>query len=147
MNDDTLNRRIFDGLRALAEAAFPKHCKNCGRSFFTAEEFLHQTQTIRPDISGLKQSVDDDDVTIVEVYRNCLCGSTLMDIFSDRRDISGAGQHRRELFDKLPPHLPEKGMERPAARAYLLRILRGQRRGVGLSRCAAGCGSEIASEK
>jgi hypothetical protein len=126
MSDESLDQMIFDGLRALVEAAFPKHCRNCGRRFDTAEEFLLQTQTLRSDISGLKQSVDDENVVIVEAYRNCLCGSTLMDLFSNRRDTSGAGQHRRDLFNKLLPHLQEKGMTRPAARAYLLRLLRGQ---------------------
>lgn len=126
MNDESLDQLIFDGLRALVEAAFPKHCNNCGRRFDTAEEFLLQAQTVRSDISGLKQSLDDEHLIIVEAYRNCLCGSTLMDFFSDRRDISSAGLHRRVLFNKLLPHLQEKGVTRPAARAYLLRILRGQ---------------------
>ena len=81
---------------------------------------------MRSDISGLKQSVDDENVVIVEAYRNCQCGSTLMDLFSDRRDASGAGEHRRVLFNKLLPHLQEKGLTRLAARAYLLRLLRGQ---------------------
>jgi hypothetical protein len=125
MHDDALDQLIFNGLKALAEAAFPKHCKNCGRNFATAEEFLRQTRAIRPAVSGLKQSVDDDNVTIVELYRNCLCGSTLMDLFSDRRDSSAAGQKRRELFNKLLPHLQEKGRSLPDARAYLLRLLRG----------------------
>lgn len=126
MNDETLDQLIFDGLKALVEAAFPKHCNNCGRSFATAEEFLLQTKTVRSDISGLKQSVDDENVVIVEAYRNCLCGSTLMDLFSDRRETSSAGQHRRDLFNKLLPHLQEKGLTRPAARAYLLQLLRGK---------------------
>jgi hypothetical protein len=126
MSDETLNQLIFDGLKALVEAAFPKHCKNCGRRFDTAEEFLLQTQAVRSNISGLKQSVDDENMVIVEAYRNCLCGSTLMDLFSDRRDASGAGQHRRDLFNKLLPHLQQKGLTPPAARAYLLGLLRGQ---------------------
>jgi hypothetical protein len=126
MSDETLDQMIFSGLKALVEAAFPKHCRNCGRSFASAEEFLLQTQTVRSDISGLKQSVDDENMIIVEAYRNCLCGSTLMDLFSNRRDASSAGQHRRDLFNKLLPHLQEKGMTQLAARAYLLRLLRGQ---------------------
>lgn len=115
-----------EGLRALAAAAFPKHCNCCGRVFATAEEFMRQTQSVRKNITGLKQSFDDSNVAIVEAFRNCPCGSTLMDFFSDRRDISEASQHHRELFDKLLPHLQEKGMERTAARDYLLRIVRGQ---------------------
>ncbi len=74
----------------------------------------------------LKQSFDDNNVAIVEVYRNCLCGSTLMDFFSDRRDTSEASQQRRLLFERLLPLLQEKGMERGGARAYLLQVVRGE---------------------
>jgi len=108
-------------LRALAEAAFPKHCRNCGKVYPTAEDFLQQTQG-----RGLKQSVDDDDMTIVEAYRNCLCGSTLMDFFSNRRDNSASGDHRRALFDKLLPDLERKGMSRSEAREHILKLLRGR---------------------
>jgi hypothetical protein len=117
---------FFEGLQALAVAAFPKHCNSCGRVYATAEEFMLQTQAIRKNGSGLKQSFDDNNITIVEAYRNCFCGSTLMDFFSDRRDVSEAGQHRRQLFQKLLPHLQGKGMGPNEAREYLLRILRGQ---------------------
>ena len=119
-------RLFFEGLQALAASAFPKHCNYCGRVFDTAADFMRQTQSVRQDITGLKQSFDDDSVAIVEAYRNCVCGSTLMDFFSDRRDVSGAANRRRELFDKLLPHLEEKGMDRVAARAHLLRLLRGR---------------------
>ena len=117
---------FFEGLRALAEAAFPKHCACCGRVFATADEFIQQTQAMRQNVSGLKQSFDDNNVAIVEVYRNCLCGSTLMDFFSDRRDTSEASLQRRQLFERLLPPLMEKGMERTAAREYLLHVVRGQ---------------------
>jgi hypothetical protein len=119
-------RLFFEGLQALAASAFPKHCSYCGRVFATAHDFMQQTQSVRKDITGLKQSFDDDSVAIVEAYRNCLCGSTLMDFFSDRRDISESGARRRELFDKLLPHLQEKGMTPAAAREHLLALLRGR---------------------
>jgi hypothetical protein len=117
---------FFEGLRALAASAFPKHCNNCGRVFATAADFIEQTKSLRSDRSGLKQSYDDDNIAIVEAYRNCVCGSTLMDFFSDRRDISDAGNERRQLFDTLLPHLQEKGMNRQAARDHLLGLLRGR---------------------
>lgn len=119
-------RLFFEGLQALAASAFPKHCSYCGRVFATAHDFMQQTQSVRKDITGLKQSFDDDSVAIVEAYRNCLCGSTLMDFFSDRRDISESGARGRELFDKLLPHLQEKGMTPAAAREHLLALLRGR---------------------
>ncbi|MGZ3235955.1 MAG: hypothetical protein ACXU8A_01100 [Burkholderiaceae bacterium] len=121
-DDDSL----FKGLKLLAESAFPKHCKNCGRTFETAEAFLRETQQISQDRTGLKQSWDDNDVTIVEVYRNCPCGSTLMDFFSDRRDYSEAGLQRREKFEKLIVQLISYGLTRDIARAELIKVLRGQ---------------------
>ena len=117
---------LFIGLKALAEAAFPKQCRGCGRILDSAAQFLTETASLRKGVGGLKQSVDDDDAAIVEVYRNCSCGSTLMDFFSNRRDASDAGLHRRGLFEKVISHLETKGMTRAEGRAYLLRVMRGQ---------------------
>lgn len=119
------NEALFRGLQALAQSAFPKKCPSCNRQFETAEEFIKETQAIRKDVSGLKQSLDDDDKTIVEVYRNCPCGSTLMDFFSDRRDLSEAGLKRREKFGQLLDHLIRQGWEREVARLELIKVLRG----------------------
>lgn len=126
MADPDCGDPLFDGLKALAEAAFPKRCRGCGREFNDAAQFLTETKSLRNGVSGLKQSVDDDAATIVEVYRNCTCGSTLMDFFNNRRDSSDAGLHRRGLFEKVISHLETKGMTRADGRAYLLRLMRGQ---------------------
>jgi hypothetical protein len=125
MNDKFPGDPLFDGLKALAEAAFPKRCPSCGRTFDDARQFLAETDALRQGASGLKQSVDDDAATIVEVYRNCSCGSTLMDFFSNRRDATDAGAHRRRLFEKVMSNLESKGMTRAEGRAYLLRMMRG----------------------
>lgn len=121
------DKDLLAGLRALAESAFPKHCRNCGRVFETAEEFLRETGRLAPDRTGLRQSKDDNDVTIVEVYRNCPCGSTLMDFFSDRRDLSRAGLVRRENFGKLMDQLAARGWPHETARVELLKLLRGEK--------------------
>jgi hypothetical protein len=126
MSESLGNQAFFEGLKALAESAFPKRCSNCGKVFQTPEQFIAETVTIREDITGLKQSFDDDDLTIVEVYRNCTCGSTLMDFFSDRRDVSVAGAERRELFNELRSHLQGTGLTPAEARLCLLRVLRGE---------------------
>jgi len=115
MSDDT---RL---LRALVEASFPKRCRNCGKVYPTAADFLEQTRG-----TGLKQSLDDDDRTIVEVYRNCACGSTLMDFFSNRRDVSAAGDQRRALFDEWLTHLEQGGMSREEARVHARTLLRSE---------------------
>ena len=101
MTNEVTLEHFFKDLRALAESAFPKRCANCGRTYATAEDFLAQTQHISPNRSGLKSSTDDDGAIIVEAFRNCVCGSTLMDFFSDRRDASAAGLARRQRFGEL----------------------------------------------
>lgn len=123
----SINDEFFTGLRALAASAFPKHCANCGKIFASASQFIQETRAIRENMSGLKQSIDDIDNTIVEVYRNCPCGSTLMDFFSDRRDGSDNGLRRRDKFAELLAYLVEKGWEAQTARTELIKVLRGEK--------------------
>lgn len=84
----------FKGLRA-AQATFPRNCRNCGRIYQSAEDFLAQTADLPAGKSGLREMLDDDEQTVVAVFRNCVCGSTLMDEFQSRRDVSPAGLARR----------------------------------------------------
>lgn len=118
--------QFFKDLHALAKSAFPKRCANCGRVYETAEEFLEKTQAISPERSGLKSSTDENGAIILEVFRNCICGSTLMDCFSDRRDISSAGLARRKKFGELLEFLVTQGLEYNTARTELLKVLRGE---------------------
>ena len=99
--DETFYGHLFDGLRELAESSFPKKCASCGKVFESAKQFFLETQHINAATTGLKQAQDDDGSQIVEAFRNCLCGSTLMEFFNDRRDISEAGNIRRKKFDYL----------------------------------------------
>ncbi len=118
---------LFNGLKALAESSFPKKCSNCGRVFDTANQFLLETQSINTTTTGLKQTEDEDGSKIVEVFRNCPCGSTLMDFFSDRRDFSEAGIKRREKFDELLKFLNENGLDTKIARTELIKVMRGEK--------------------
>ena len=88
----------LSGLKALPYA-FPRTCRCCGRVYQTAEEFLSQTRNIRDGASSLKEGVGDYNRVIVVVFRNCICGSTLMDEFQNRRDDSAEGQRRREQYE------------------------------------------------
>jgi len=117
---------FLQGLRELAESAFPKRCPTCGRTFETAAEFIARTQPVRTDHSGVKQSQDDNGVAMLELYRNCPCGSTLMDFFSERRDVSGKGLMRRQRFAEL--HVPggKRHGQGDCARAELLKVMRGE---------------------
>jgi hypothetical protein len=80
---------------------FPRKCNCCGREYLTEAEFLQQTNDLNCGRSSLKQAEDDEGQVIVEVYRNCVCGSTLMDEFQSRRDDSPEGQRKRQVYANL----------------------------------------------
>ncbi len=125
--DSPVNRPDhYCGLRSLSDQAFPKRCPRCGRHFATAAEFIRYTQTVRTGESGLKSVRDESDRPMVELFRNCPCGSTLMDRFDDRRDLSEPGLRRRKLFGQLLQMLENKGMTAELARVELLKLMRGE---------------------
>lgn len=116
---------LFEGLQALSDSAFPKECGNCDRVYASPEDFFNHSRSIN-DRSGLKTSLDDDDTSIVELFRNCECGSTLMDFFEDRRDMSPKGLKRREVFGKMLILLEKKGLPPEKARPELRGLMSGQ---------------------
>ena len=116
---------LFDGLKALSDASFPKKCATCGQEYATVEEYIRKTGDVSGK-SGFKKGYDDDDNPIVELFRNCVCGSTLMDCFNDRRDVSDGGLKKRELYGKLLDLLLAKGLAVDAARSELLKVLKGE---------------------
>jgi hypothetical protein len=123
----TMDNELFEGLNALAESAFPKSCACCGRTYQTAEEFLHDTEKILTAKSSMKSAIEEDGSTIVEVFRNCPCGSTLMDEFNDRRDMSERGNKRRQHFNQMINYLEQKGISEEVSRAELLKVLLGEK--------------------
>ena len=127
MSSHHQSEELFRGLKSLSRTAFPKKCPTCGRVYENEEQYIAATEAIRPTKSGLKESFDDDDKQIVELYRNCVCGSTLMEFFGDRRDNSPNGIKRREIFGQLMDMLVEKGIEPEVARNELLKKLYGQK--------------------
>jgi hypothetical protein len=126
MDDESKDAHFYADLKALAKSAFPKRCRNCGRVYETAQQFIDESRAVRPNATGLKQGYGDDDMALVELYRNCTCGSTLMDLFSNRRDTSLTGEQRRQLFDTSISYLVNRGLSVPQARQCLLRLLRGE---------------------
>ncbi len=118
---------LFRGLKSLSQTAFPKKCPTCGRVYENEEQYIAATEAVRPAKSGLKESFDDDDNQIVELYRNCVCGSTLMEFFGDRRDNSPNGVKRREIFGQLLDLLVEDGVDPEVARLELLKKLYGKK--------------------
>ncbi len=126
MPEASFEKDIFTGLRQLADSAFPKRCAHCGRVFHNSEEFLAATQPVRSDCSGLKQSRDDDGQMIVDLFRNCVCGSTLLESFRNRRDLSKDGIMHRILFQEMVGKIEAMGYPAETARSELLKFMRGQ---------------------
>jgi predicted nucleic acid-binding Zn-ribbon protein len=117
---------LYADLDSLAADAFPKRCTGCGNVFQDVHQFLRETTPVRQDHSGFKAGIDDADKNIVELFRNCKCGSTLLEFFSDRRDTSENGIRRREKFGRLLDTLVAKGADRTHAREVILRGMGGQ---------------------
>lgn len=126
MSESAVNEDIYAGLRELADSAFPKRCRLCGREYQNSAEFLAATQPVRADSSGLKQSHDDDGHEIVELFRNCVCGSTLLESYWNRRDLTEAGIIRRKHFQEMVGKLVATGCPTETAHSELLKFVRGQ---------------------
>lgn len=126
MNNSKHSEDIYAGLRQLADSAFPKRCKLCGREYQNAAEFLAATLPLRNDASGLKQTRDDNGQEIVELFRNCICGSTLLESYRSRRDTGDDAALRRSQFQEMVGKLVATGITAETARSELLKFMRGQ---------------------
>jgi hypothetical protein len=115
---------FFEGLDSLVESAFPKSCATCGKVYHTSAQFFAETVPPANSNTSLKSAEEDDGSSVVEAFRNCTCGSTLMDEFADRRDVSPAGLKKREKFGEILGQLVEKGLERDLAKTELLRFIK-----------------------
>lgn len=114
---------LYRGLKAIWETEFPKTCPKCSRVFETFEEYLIDTQPL-PQCSGLMGYDLGDDGQQVGLFRNCLCGTTILAFCHDRRDLSEAGNRRRQLFGELLDRLVDTGLSAQVARLRLLKALR-----------------------
>ena len=122
----TTHNNYFNGLTAIVESAFPKTCSVCGKTYETADMFLIETQNMPNGRSSLKEALEEDGTTIVEVFRNCMCGSTLMDEFNCRRDDSIQGVKRRAEFDSLLQILQKQHIPTEIARTEILKVIHGE---------------------
>jgi hypothetical protein len=116
----------FQGLSALFESSFPKKCSVCGKVYKNSDQFLSETQNMPNGRSSLKEAIEDNGTAIVEVFRNCSCGSTLMDEFNSRRDNSSQGKKRRLQFDKLLNILQKQGIATEIGRREIINFINGQ---------------------
>jgi hypothetical protein len=82
-------------------------------------QFLTQTTPVTHTPSSIRAVAQDDGSNdlYLEVFRNCVCGSTLMEFFHSRRDLSEDGITRRQLFESMLKILEDAGQSRQQARA------------------------------
>jgi hypothetical protein len=127
-NSSNDNGELLDevvvALRALVNRSFPKKC-SCGRVYQNLEEFLAQTRSLNPE-TGLFQQAELSDKSIMNLLRHCACGSTLLAVFNERRDVSDKGVEIRELFDRVLQYLVDTGLVKEEARRLLLDLLHGR---------------------
>lgn len=122
--EDLYRQQIFDGLKALHAETFPKVCGKCGAVFHSTEDYIRKTRRLLG--GGLKRDLDKD-LNFVQLYRNCRCGSTLLVLFSDRRDDSEPGRRRREKFQRVLDQLVARGWDRQIAREEVHKFLIGEK--------------------
>jgi hypothetical protein len=115
-----LTEQVEKKLAEIYKEKFPKTCRSCERVYNTREEYLKAT------FATEKQGVLwDSFVNKVQEYRNCVCGSTLMMMVPDRRDMSEFGIKRRRLFNLFSDKIVEiTGQDRLVVEAKVREIFR-----------------------
>lgn len=80
MNDQGLTFEAFyKSLKSKETTIYPKTCNNCGKIFNNSKDFFLKTKKLN---NGIKFS-EDNGATVIEIFRNCSCGSTLLSNFFD----------------------------------------------------------------
>lgn len=110
-------------LKARRSDAFPKRCAACGRVYASEQAYLQETAAMADQSGGIRQVAEADEV-FLEVFRNCVCGSTLLADFDCRRDLSPRGDRRRQLFDACLRAMTAGGIVTEEARTMLRRLIR-----------------------
>lgn len=111
----------------LTNQAFPKVCRKCQKVYRDEFEFFSETLPVphvRSEIRAVEDDPDEPEDFYLEVYRNCKCGSTLMERFHSRRDMSPAGMERRKAFEDMVDVLEGAGYSRPEGQEMLRNFLR-----------------------
>lgn len=109
-------------LQSLSGQSFPKTCRTCGKVYASEFQFFNETSLVPASDRTIREISDEDDIYL-EVFRNCSCGSTLMEYFSSRRDLSEKGIRKRMLFETLLMALDHQGYEREYSRSLLLEFI------------------------
>lgn len=112
--------------RNLANEGFPHHCA-CGRSYKDLEDFLARTTSPHASSSGMVASLVGEGAEVVDLFRNCACGSTIMVIIQERRNFSRRTRYHRHLMQATMDACESAGVSHEQARGELLACIRGFR--------------------
>lgn len=122
---DRLTGEIFEALRSLVNRSFPIEC-SCGATFNTLDEFLEQTEKPEEE-HGLFGPTEYEDTSIANLLRTCPnCGSTLLAVFSERRNTTRQGARVRNLFGRILSSLEGGGLDKRLARTEILKVVHGR---------------------
>ena len=121
-NSESRMNELFDGLKLLADSAFPKQCPGCSKVYAGLEQLLQETQPVDSP-TGLKQP---SDVALVALIRRCGCGAVIEEFCDDRRSQDALSIKRRELFERLLGLLLDSGMPETTAKQELLKVMKGE---------------------
>lgn len=116
---------IYEELKSFVDESFPQECNTCGKVYDSLAELLDDTDTVG-EPGTFVDSLGYEDSPFIDMCRNCSCGSSLMVVFESRRDLSEAGQKRREKFQTMMELVVSEGVDRGTARTELLKILSGR---------------------
>lgn len=112
------------GIVRLSSAAFPKTCTNCFKVYEDELQFLVETEAIPHTGRNIREVKGelayDEPEEFIEVYRNCCCGTTMMEYFHSRRNLSQEGIRQRVMFARIQDALIREGYEKEEARTLIL---------------------------
>ena len=120
-----MNHNLSRRLCGLFEKSFPKKCSNCGKEYATLEDYFCKTTSLG-NLNNPFHFSDEDNRPFVMISRNCRCGSTLLEVFDDRRDHTEKGKKIREEFGELLGLLVASGLKEETARAELKKVMNGE---------------------
>lgn len=115
-----LCEQVEQKLSVLYRDKFPKTCRTCGKVFHTREDYVLAANSADKHVVQFNAQINK-----VQEYRNCVCGSTLMIMVPDRRDMSEFGIERRRLFVQFVDKVVEiSGEERSLIEQRIREIFR-----------------------
>lgn len=114
--------QLLETFRRLVACSFPKKCASCNRVYSDLQDFVARTRALSQS-GGLLEQLDDAARDVIDLNRNCACGSTLMVVISERRDISDAGKALRRDFQRALDDMTAGGVDAKYARRHLLDLM------------------------